>query len=153
MPRGNKANLSLVQEESDLRSLYGSATQVLFTYFLPVNGYKEFAVLMFVNERTLRFNKLIEHISQRHFLKGVKTKKESIHLGLPISASTLWRTVGSLQRDGLLFRDNAPPDKQYRGNIYSLNLLGLFAPVFEGKVQGYEITELQLVAVLKRASE
>ena len=62
----------------------------------------ELNVLLFVGERTLRFNKVTEKIPLRHFLDGIVDRKGNVIVaGLRMSRRTLIYALNSLRRKGL----------------------------------------------------
>lgn len=82
-------------------------TQMYFAVLRRIAGHlrchlspAEVDVLMFLNERTLRFGKLSEHVPMRHFLKGVTSSTgETIVCRCPYSERTIRGAI-----DGLLSR-------------------------------------------------
>lgn len=86
-------------ERSVYVSLYQTILNILRSGLTPA----EQAVLLFILERTLRFNKEWEYIPMRHFLNGVwMGNGELLHAGLNYSKSTIVKAYQSLVDKGLI---------------------------------------------------
>ena len=92
------------------------------------------SVLLYINERTLRYGKLEEHINRTHFLDGVKDSHGNVlHNGINIAHTPLWKYVRLLGEIGLVRVTHLPRNR--RGNIYALDIEEVLKPVIEGKLK------------------
>jgi hypothetical protein len=80
------------------------------SFFKSINGFlrldltnAEFHTLLFIGERTIRYNKLEEKIPLRHFLTGVYDKTGQLLLGhVSLSKTSLLKGIKSLHRRGFI---------------------------------------------------
>lgn len=85
------------------RSPYVSALQEINRTWMTVLNPTEYRVLMFVVERTLRWNKDTEVIVGSHFINGITSADgELIIGGIPCSISSIRKAYTSLKERGLL---------------------------------------------------
>lgn len=101
-------------------ALYVPVHKAIMDHWIAVVGINAGAVLMFVNERTLRYGKQSERIPRRHFLNGVRSKSgDVIHAGLPMGKTTLLKSIEVLELENLLLIR----EERYRhsGNRYAID--------------------------------
>lgn len=117
-----------------LLALYIPVAQVILHYWFKEVGSSQGAVLLFINERTLRYGKEAEFIPQRHFMSGISTRDgDRLSFGLPLRRSCLWDSLDKLNRRQLIhYQSNK---NQKAGNYYRLNLTKVLEPAMTGKLK------------------
>ena len=93
---------------------FGTITR-LKPYLTP----DEFLVLMFIYDRTVRFNKRQENIPYRHFMEGINDREgRCVATRVGISKTNLLNAIRHLFQKGIIYTDNT----DFGGsNIYSIN--------------------------------
>lgn len=118
------------------KQLYVPVVQALVSYWLGEIPLSQTSILLYVNERTLRYGKMSEEINRTHFLQGVRDSQGGlIHNGLKLQHTTLWKHIKELE-DRALLRIEHKPRKQ-EGNIYALSITNIMEPVSSGLLQTF----------------
>ena len=117
-----------------LLSLYIPVSQTIVHYWAQELGLSGAAILMFINERTLRWGKLKENIPQRHFIKGIVDREGGvISYGVPVKPSCLWEQVRKIHHRNLIDYESSKNNRI--GNLYSLRLEDVLEPAMSGKLK------------------
>jgi len=104
------------------------------SYWLGEIPLHQTALLLYINERTLRYGKDKEHISRAHFLDGIRDRHGALlHNGLSIKKSSLWVYLAEIETAGLVFITHLP--RTPRGNLYELNVMKILDPILGDKLQ------------------
>jgi hypothetical protein len=115
-------------------TLYIPVQQAIVSYWIGELPPPQSAILLYVNERTLRYGKLSERINKTHFLISVKDGQgRLLHNGIKITRSSLWTHIAGLEGKGLL--DIQHHKREQRGNVYEINIQNILAPVTKGILQ------------------
>ena len=94
------------------RSLYVQVSQAVDNLVIKNLTRSEYAVLRFINERTLRYDKEWEFIPMRHFLEGVfKADGTLLHAGLPYAKSSIIKAYQGLIDKGYLLKNDGTRNK------------------------------------------
>lgn len=108
--------------------------QTIISYWMGELPLQQTSLLLYINERTLRYGKAIEHINRSHFLTGVKDKQGRVlHNGVNVAHPTLWKYIKAVEENGLVRVVHQPRNR--RGNGYSLALEEIMKPVYDSKLQ------------------
>jgi hypothetical protein len=115
--------------------LYVPVQQMIVSYWMGVLPPPQITLLLYINERTLRYGKDTESIPKRHFLKGVTANNgQVLHNGLNIAHTALWKHLAELENTHHLIHVQKSL-KLHVGNKYSLHLANLSEPVMAGKLK------------------
>lgn len=115
-------------------ALYIPVQQAIVSYWLGELPPSQSAILLYVNERTLRYGKPSERINKTHFLDSVHDKQgRLLHNGIAITRNSMWMHIKALEERDLLLVDHHK--REQRGNVYQINIQNILAPVTEGILQ------------------
>jgi len=105
-------------------SLHSSSQQAVINHiwneWSPLLSPPEFKLVMFIYQRTFRFNKTAEKIAMSHFIYGVKDKNDVIIVaGLGISERQILRLIKSLEKKSVIMIRHV----RNKINEYKLNIM------------------------------
>ena len=82
----------------------------------------EFEVLLFINERTLRFGKTTENIPISHFVHGLQNKKtgEIIVSGLGIGRTAVKGAITTLTEKNLIIHEPQTERGRWTGGVFGI---------------------------------
>ena len=99
---------------------YVKTLQALSDYWIGELSHIEFAILIFTNQRTLRWRKSEEVIPCKHFKEGVfSASGELVQAALPYCRRSIWEGISSLENRGLI-KISRPERKKSLPNSYSI---------------------------------
>jgi hypothetical protein len=109
--------------------MYVATAQVIINFLAPKIGIYCAMTMLFINERTFRFDKFTEYIPQRHFVNGIVSQHdEVITLGIAMSLTKLRETLSSLESQWQLIYSSAPhKDRPWMGKCYGIDVESLYA--------------------------